>query len=140
MTDTKLLLSKQLVKFRDKKELLEEETKIVNSKIKEISIKLVNIMDANGELSFKTKDGLFYQFTDLYTQIIDKEKVFDWLKNRKVFGKLARLDINTNTLKAWIKERIKDKKPYPTEGINCYYETTVRVKKGDRNGNKEKSD
>lgn len=95
-------------------------------------------MDANGELSFKTNDGTFYQSTDFYAQITDKDEVFSWLKRKRVFNQLAKTDINTNTLKAWIKERMATGKPVPIEGVNCYYETSVRFKKGvSKNGSKE---
>lgn len=138
MADTKLLLSKQLAKLKERKSSLEEQVKLTNEKLKDVSEKLVRIMDAQEEVSFKTKDGLFYQFTDLYAQIIDKEKVYNWLKKKRIFNQLVSVEVNTNTLKAWIKERMKEKKPIPTEGINCYYETTVRLKRGGgNNGSKE---
>lgn len=127
--ETKFLLAKKIVKFRERIDDIKEEKKRLEKDLKSINDKLVNLMDANGETSFTNKDGTFYQSTNFFVQIIDREVVYDWMKKHKFFSKLARVEINTNTLKSWIKERRETNSIIPTEGLNSYFETSVRFKK-----------
>ena len=131
MSKEKSLLARQIVKYRERKDKLADEVKANNKALAEASNKLVEIMDEDGETQFKNSFGTFYQSTDFFVQIVDKDLVHGWLKKHRFFGKLAKIDINPQTLKAWIKERNAEQKSIPpTEGMNAFYKTSVRFKKG----------
>lgn len=132
MKSEKGLIAKRFLKLREEKEQIEIRLAEIKAELEKLNEKLVEAMDAEDEQSFKLTEGLFYQSTDFYTTVMDKTKLFEWLKTHKLFNQLAKVDVNTNTLKSWIKERMSNNKIYPTveEGVNAYYKTTVKFRKG----------
>lgn len=66
---------------------------------------------------------------DLQVSMKDKPGFFGWLKKNRL-GDIIQPTVNSSTLKAWIKGRIKDGKKYPAEMLNVTPVTRASITKG----------
>ena len=65
---------------------------------------------------------------DVYATITDKENFYEWLHDNKS-GDLITESVNASTLKAWVKDKIKQGLPYPTEFLNVTPYTRASITK-----------
>jgi hypothetical protein len=71
--------------------------------------------------------GMFYLASSIYPKVLDQQLLFDDLRSRGD-GSLIKETINSNTLRAYIKECMDNKNEVP-KGIEIYAETKLRLKK-----------
>jgi hypothetical protein len=96
------------------KEDLEDKLKELNAEYDVLRIDLIPVrMEDDGINNVRYADiGQVVVQGDLYVKVIDKEKLFGWFRKSKL-GDLIQETVNASTLKAFIKRRIKEGKPYP---------------------------
>jgi len=99
------------------KEYLENLLKVCNAEHDTLRIKLIpDKIEADGLESPVTIAGVgrVSLTDDLTVTVGEKDDFYKWLHKHKM-GDLITESVNSSTLKAWVKERIKENKPYPTE-------------------------
>lgn len=74
------------------------------AKVSSVTFKGVGRVSLTADVLVSAKSGM-------------KDKLFGWLKKHKL-GDLIQDTVNSSTLKAFVKARIKDGKDYPTEFLN----------------------
>lgn len=57
-----------------------------------------------------------------------KQRLYDWLRKQKA-GDLITPTVNSSTLKAWLRKRIRDGKSMPTEYVNVTPVTRASIRK-----------
>ena len=113
MTDTANLadLARQMKEIGKRKDELEEQLKSVNKEWDEIrKVKIPEAMAAiDPDLSKVSIAGLgtVYLRTDIYAGIRDKDIAFQWLEWNG-YQDLIQPQIHPSTLKAWMKEQLKE--------------------------------
>jgi hypothetical protein len=108
--------------------------KNTNATIETVEQELVNAMIAEEMQNF-TRNGLtFYLLPKLYASPVAerKQELFAWLKANG-YGDLVQETVHYNTLKAWVKEQMKenyDELPEELKPLlNVYEETGVGIRK-----------
>lgn len=129
--DLRALVERQ-AKLRDEKERLEKELskcngaydvlrfELVPGKMDELNIENIRYegigrVSLTADVLVSTKPGM-------------KDHLFNWLKKHKL-GDIIQPAVNSSTLKAFIKNRIKNAKPYPTEFLNVTPVTRASITK-----------
>ncbi len=99
-------------KLHDK---LEEEAKNVAAKTMRFRALLLDVMDSIGMTQFRMKDvGLVYIHNSPKASVLkaDKEELMQWLKDHG-HGDIVKEDVNTNTLKAFVRGLREEGQPLP---------------------------
>lgn len=129
MENNKLMeYAKQLKSYRETKDLLENDLKDIRTKIDELQVKFIELMELHDLQNFSIKDlGTFYLSSDIYPKVTDQDALFEDLRNSG-YDSLIKETVHAGTLKAHIKERLADKNSLPN-GIEIYSKAVVRIKK-----------
>lgn len=97
----------KLFEKRDEIEKQEESLSGLNRELKEIESKIINIMEALDMTSFDLNDRKLSRVSKKsFKQPEDKAAFFDYLKREGSFEALV--SVNSQTLNAWLKGKIKD--------------------------------
>ena len=101
-------------KLRDRKEKGEEVMAKINAEYDVLRIEVIpKKMEDEGLENLKVKGvGRVNLTGDMYIKQANKSGLFSWLRKNKL-GDLIQEGVNSSTLKAFIKGRIKDGKPVP---------------------------
>lgn len=129
--DLRALVETQAL-FRDKKAALESDLAKCNAEYDVLRFELVpGKMDEMGIENIKYDDiGRVSLTADLLvsTKPAEKAGLFGWLKKHKL-GDLIQPSINSSTLKAFVKGRMKEGKPYPSDFLNITPVTRASITK-----------
>jgi len=93
-----------------------------------IGVELVKKMEEIGLASFKLPEGTFYLATTFYPNILDTEKMIDWL-DKQGQSNIAPRTINKPAFREFYQERIEKDLPVPpAELVDAHSETGVRLR------------
>lgn len=124
-------LVKAMQEVRTQKDELEERLKWVNADYDTLRIELIPAkMEEDGveRISYEGI-GRVSLTGDMNVRIKDKAGYFNWLRTNKL-GDLIVETVNSSTLKAWVKNRIKGGKPVPEDLLDVKPFTRASITKG----------
>lgn len=112
---------RDLLALRAKKEQHEEELRVINMQIDEITERVLDRWVDQGVDSVRVDGKTVSLRRQIYARVLDREQIAEALREAGV-GHL--LTPNTNTLSAWLREREGNNEPLPPclEGIVGTYE------------------
>lgn len=126
-------LADELAELKDRKKVLDDELKAINTRIAEVEEELANKMLTEEIQSFQRSGKTFYVTTKVFASAVPerKAKLFAWLKENG-FGDMVTETVNANTLSAWVREQLEESESLPEgleELVNVYEKTTVGIRK-----------
>ena len=139
VTDTRTLQTLQeycveLESLKAEEENLKQHLKAVQSRIASLRLTDIpdlmhklNLVDAANRGSITLPSGARVSMrTDFYASINKQheEQAFEWLRSNGL-GEIIRPTVNAATLKATLRERMKDGKDIPETFISTYFETSA---------------
>jgi autotransporter translocation and assembly factor TamB len=126
-----ITLANAMQEYRQKKDELEDQLKIINAFYDTLRIELIPTrMETDGvEKITLAGIGRISLTGDVNTRIIDKPGFFDWLRVNKL-GDLVQETVMPSTLKAFIRRRAKDGKELPTDFVSIKPFTRASITKG----------
>jgi len=132
-TDNKIdliKLARVMKAVEDTRDRLKGELKMANAEYDVLRLEIIPTrMEDKGLEHFKVEDlGRVGLSADLYVSVKSgqKDKFFAWLKKNRL-GDLIQGAVNSSTLKAFAKRRIKEAKPIPKDLVNVtpYMKATI---------------
>lgn len=128
-----IALAKLMAEVRERKDKLDDELKLVNAEFDVIRIELIpTLFDDLGLENLRVADlGRVSLTGDVFVSLPAAQKVglFGWLKKRKL-GDLIQENVNSSTLRAFVKDRIKAGKEIPEEFLRVTPYTRASITKG----------
>lgn len=111
-------MAKKMDEIRGLKDAVEEKLKKINAHYDALRLDLIPAkMEEDGIEGLKVEGvGRVSLTGDMYVRVQNKLELYTWLKEMKL-GDLIQPTVNSSTLKASIKKRIKDGKEIPSEEI-----------------------
>jgi hypothetical protein len=113
------------------KEEVEAALSLINAKLDTLRLEMIPAKMEEDGVERITYEGIgrVSLTGDMYTQVVDKPGLYDWLEGNG-FGDLIQLTINASTLKAFVKGRVKAGKEIPTDFIKIAPFTRASITKG----------
>ena len=126
-------LALKMIEIESAKEKLESRLKEANAAYDVLRLELIPAKMEETGVENVRYDGIGQVVLtgDLYVRTIpgQKEGLFSWLKKHKLQA-LVQPSINASTLKAWVRQRIKEGKDYPTDFLKVEPFTRASIRKG----------
>lgn len=127
------LLVRTMKNVQQEKERIEDTLKHLNAEFDVLRFELVPERMENDGVERVSYEGIgrVSLTADVRVTMIApaKAKFFDWLKKHKL-SDLIQPGVNSSTLKAWVKDRIKQGKEVPGEYLNVTPITRASITKG----------
>jgi hypothetical protein len=121
-------LGQKIYDLIQKKVILEVQVDKLTEELNIEQAKMIDTMESLQVKNIRLDDiGMFYLASSIYPKVLDQQLLFDDLRSRGD-GSLIKETINSNTLRAYIKECMDNKNEVP-KGIEIYAETKLRLKK-----------
>ena len=119
----------ELRKLVNELEDLAKKAKDLGAVIKEKNVKLVATFELYGLTQMKLKDiGTFYLEDGIFPKLLDEEKFIAYLEKDDLYETFYKRTLNTNTFKAFVREKIKNGEEVP-DGTDSYTETKVKMRR-----------
>lgn len=126
-------LAKIMKAVQETRDRLKEELAMANDELDVIRIEVIPaLMEEKGIENFKVEGlGRVSLTADMFVHVKPgaKNELFAWLRKRKL-GDLITMQLNSSTLKSFVKGRIKDGKEVPGEYVNVTPYTRASITKG----------
>ncbi len=101
--------------------------KELNGELKELEMAIVSNMEELDLKAVKATDGTMVStVVKSFVHVLDKGELYDWLKES---GFEDMFTVNTNSLRSFYNERIKNNETVPP-GVEQYTETSLSLRKG----------
>lgn len=127
---TLLEMVKKMRELEVQKEAASEELKIINAHYDVLRLEVIpEKMDAEGIENIKIEGvGRVSLTADMFTAVTNKVGLYDWFKTNNL-ADLIQETVNASTLKAFIKRRMKEAKPYPEDCVRVTPFTRASITK-----------
>ena len=103
--------------------------KEVNEDIALYETIILDAMSVEGVQSLRTTDGFnIISVTTMHPNITNREAAYVWLKELGAYEDMA--TINTNTFKAFIKNKMEMGEAIPDDCIEIYYKNSLTMRRG----------
>jgi hypothetical protein len=114
------------------KDAMAEEMKVINAHYDVLRLEVIpERMDSEGIENLRVEGiGRVSLTGDMFVGVKPgaREELYEWLKANRL-GDLIQATVNASTLKSFVKRRIKDGNPYPTELLNVTPITRASITK-----------
>lgn len=128
-----LPLVQAMQKVQARKEALEEDLKNVNAEFDVLRFEAIpERMEIDKVENVRYEGiGLVTLTGDIRMNVLaaNRQNLFSWFRKNKL-GDLISETVNSSTLKSWVKKRMKEGKPYPSELLNVTPITRASIRKG----------
>ena len=123
-------LAEHMKLMQAEKEEAEAALSLINAKLDVIRYEAIpNKMDEEGIERIKYDDiGRVSLTGDMFVSVSNKPGLYDWLE-KNGFGDLIQPNVNSSTLKAFVKGRMKDGKDVPAEFLSITPVTRASITK-----------
>lgn len=114
----------------EEKANLEDQLKLVNAHYDVLRLEVIpEKMDSEGIENIRLEGiGRVSLTGDMFVQILSKGDLFNWLKDNGL-SDLIQPTVNSSTLKAFVKRRIKEGKPFPADFLRVTPVTRATITK-----------
>ena len=110
------------------KDEVEQKLDVIKKEIAEFQSQFVELMDLRDVQNFSVRDlGTFYVNASVIPKVTNQVELFGDLRRRGA-GDLIKETVNSNTLRAYVKECLDEKNEIP-KGIEIFTRSAVRVRK-----------
>jgi hypothetical protein len=127
------IIADDLVRYRDRKEEIEEALKEINALITETEEQLVSAM-VEEEMQNFTRNGRQFILTNrtyANAKAGMMPAICDWMKGHEL-GDMVKESVHPQTLQAWVKEQIEEAGSLPeelSELVNVYEKSGISIRK-----------
>ena len=128
---TLLEMAAAMEEFADQKEEAEAQLSIINAWYDVLRMEIIpEKMDNDGIENIKIEGlGRISLTADMFCAVTDKQALFQWFNDNDL-ADLIQPTVNSSTLKAFVKRRMKDNKPIPESALRITPFTRASITKG----------